>query len=76
MFFDLREHSPNGPFFNEWSFSDDGSQFIYTYVESDFLTTKIRKVDSGKDCDEVMTSMKASVVTWAHDNTGFFYFVR
>jgi prolyl oligopeptidase len=60
---------------NSWSASDDGRRVVYATSEagSDWMTWRIRDVDSGKDLDDVLRWSKFSETSWLPDSSGFFY---
>jgi len=57
------------------SFSDDGSLLAYATSEggSDWMTWRVRDVESGKDLDDVIEWSKYSGASWRKDGTGFYY---
>lgn len=58
-------------------FSDDGKWFVYGLSSSgsDWVSVKIKNVDTGVDLDEELTRIKFSNISWTLDNKGFFYSV-
>lgn len=40
---------------------------------SDWISVRIKNVETGKDLPEELTRLKFSSITWTHDNKGFFY---
>lgn len=57
------------------AFSDDGALFAYglSIGGSDWITIKVRDVQTGKDLDDRINWVKFSSIEWLHDNSGFFY---
>jgi prolyl oligopeptidase len=55
--------------------SPDGSLLAYSYSEagSDWLTWRVRDVDSGVDLPDVVAWSKFCEATWLPDGSGFFY---
>jgi prolyl oligopeptidase len=58
-----------------WEVSDDGSRVVYATSDagSDWMTWRIRDVDSGRDLDDVLRWSKFSEASWLPDGSGFFY---
>lgn len=59
------------------SFSEDGNWLAYGMVKSgsEWVSIKIRNVETLKDCKEVLQYVRNSAISWTHDNKGFFYSV-
>jgi prolyl oligopeptidase len=55
--------------------SEDGTMLAYALSRSgsDRQEIKIRIIDSGKDCEEILQWCRFTSIAWKHDNTGFFY---
>jgi prolyl oligopeptidase len=55
--------------------SDDGKLMAYSIQEagSDWLTWKLRSVDTGKDLPDIIRWSKFSGASWTKDGKGFFY---
>lgn len=60
---------------DEFVISDDGKLMAYSIQEagSDWLTWKLRSVDTGKDLPDVIRWSKFSGASWTKDGKGFFY---
>lgn len=58
-------------------FSEDGKLFGYgcQTAGSDWVTIKVRDVETGKDLDDTIKFCKFTTISWTHDNLGFFYSV-
>jgi prolyl oligopeptidase len=58
-----------------WSVSDDGRRVAYATSDagSDWMTWRVRDVDSGEDLDDVLRWSKFSETSWLPDSSGFFY---
>jgi prolyl oligopeptidase len=58
-----------------WEASDDGKKLAYALAEagSDWITWKVREVDTGKDTSDVIRWSKFSGASWTKDGKGFFY---
>lgn len=58
-----------------YSFSEDGKLFAYALSQSgsDWLTIKIKDVESGQDFDDELNMVKFTSIAWTHDGKGFFY---
>jgi prolyl oligopeptidase len=58
-----------------WSVSDDGRRVAYatSAAGSDWMTWRVRDVDSGEDLDDVLRWSKFSETSWLPDSSGFFY---
>lgn len=56
-------------------FSKDGKWFAYglNASGSDWITLKIKNVDTREDQPEELTKLKFASIAWTHDNKGFFY---
>lgn len=56
-------------------FSKDGKWYAYglNMSGSDWISIKIKNVDTGNDLPEEITKLKFSSISWTHDNQGFFY---
>jgi prolyl oligopeptidase len=57
------------------SITADGSLAAYAVSESgsDWMTWRIRDVDTGEDLDDVLRWSKFMSVSWRRDNSGFYY---
>ncbi len=57
------------------SFSEDGRLLAYgtSTSGSDWQEVKVRRVDEGRDFDEVISWTKFSSLAWRHDAQGFYY---
>lgn len=57
------------------SFSKSGAWCAYSVAKagSDWVSIKIRNVESGEDLPEELEWVKFSCIEWTHDNKGFFY---
>ncbi len=57
------------------SFSEDGKLLAYgtSTSGSDWQEVKVRRVDEGRDFDEVISWTKFSSLAWRHDAQGFYY---
>jgi prolyl oligopeptidase len=55
--------------------SDDGSLLAYATSDagSDWLTWRVREVESGRDLDDVIAWSKFCRAAWRADGTGFYY---
>ncbi len=55
--------------------SDDGKLLAYALADagSDWITWKVRDVDSGRDRDDVVRWSKFSGASWTKDGKGFYY---
>ncbi|XP_031639763.1 prolyl endopeptidase-like [Contarinia nasturtii] len=76
VFFDPNTLSSDGTIsLHGRSFSEDGKLFAYglTKSGSDWVTIKIRDVESGKDYPDLLQNIKFTSMTWTHDNKGLFY---
>jgi prolyl oligopeptidase len=60
---------------NDWRPTSDGNLMMYAIAESglDWVTFKIRDVDTGQDLDDTLTDIKFSSVSWRKDGSGFYY---
>jgi prolyl oligopeptidase len=58
-----------------WSVSDDGRRVVYATSEagSDWMTWRVRDVDTGDDLDDVLRWSKFSETAWLPDGSGIFY---
>jgi prolyl oligopeptidase len=58
-----------------WRVSVDGKLLAYGVSDggSDWITWRIRRVDDGKDLDDVVRWSKFSDAAWTRDGRGFFY---
>tara|TARA_R110002096_G_scaffold203718_13_gene389082 strand:+ start:7431 stop:9545 length:2115 start_codon:yes stop_codon:yes gene_type:complete len=58
-----------------WSVSDDGKYLAYGLSEagSDWMTWKVRDVETAKDLDDHLEWIKFSGASWARDGSGFYY---
>lgn len=63
---------------DDLEFSEDGKLLAYSTSKagSDWISIKVRDVESGEDYPELLEQVKFSVISWTHDNKGFFYSVR
>jgi prolyl oligopeptidase len=59
----------------DWQPSPDARLMMYSIAESglDWVTFKVRDVDTGKDLPDTLTRIKFSSVAWRKDGSGFFY---
>lgn len=76
LLLDPNELSADGTIaLSETSPSPDGKLFGYSTSDggSDWRTIRVRDVESGKDLDDVIEWAKFTGITWAKDNSGFFY---
>jgi prolyl oligopeptidase len=57
------------------SVSDDGKRAAYAVADagSDWITWRVRDVDTGKDRPDVVRWSKASGASWRKDGSGFYY---
>ncbi len=57
------------------SVSEDGKLLAYSLAEagSDWVTWKVREVETGEDRDDLLRWSKFSGAEWTPDNQGFFY---
>ncbi len=55
--------------------SDDGKLLAYALADagSDWITWKVRDVETGRDRDDVIKWSKFSTASWTKDGEGFFY---
>ena len=60
---------------NGWALSEDGRWLAYATSASgsDWLTWRVRQVDTGQDLADVIEWSKFSPAAWTGDGTGFFY---
>jgi prolyl oligopeptidase len=58
-----------------FSISKDGKWVAYATSASgsDWLTWRVRNVDTGKDLDDIIEWSKFSIAAWASDASGFYY---
>jgi prolyl oligopeptidase len=73
---DPNELSPDGTAaLVSWSISEDGRWLAYAISESgsDWMTWKVRDVDSGEDTQDLVEWSKFSIASWMPDGSGFFY---
>ncbi len=58
-----------------WSVSDDGKMLAYgtSAAGSDWMTWRIRRIDTGEDLGESLKWVKFSGASWAPDGSGFYY---
>ena len=58
-----------------WTVSEDGSHIAYGISDagSDWMTFKIRNVDSGQDLPETLEWIKFTSASWLPDGSGFYY---
>ncbi|HET7091088.1 MAG TPA: prolyl oligopeptidase family serine peptidase [Anaerolineae bacterium] len=58
-----------------WSVSEDGRRLAYAISTSgsDWLTWRVRDVDSGEDLPDVIEWSKFSTASWLPDGSGFYY---
>lgn len=78
VFFDPNTLSEDGTVaLSTQAFSFDGKMFAYGLSKSgsDWITIKVRNVDTGADLNDEITKVKFSGIAWTHDNKGFFYSV-
>ena len=61
-----------------WVLSRDGKWCAYGISKggSDWVSIRIRNVESGEDLPETLTKIKFSYPEWTPDNKGFFYAVN
>ncbi len=60
----------------EWAPSEDGTRLLYSIQDggSDWRTSKVLDVATGKETGDVITGMKFGLsASWAKDGSGFFY---
>jgi prolyl oligopeptidase len=59
----------------ELAVSDDGSKLAYALADagSDWITWRVRVVETGEDTDDVVRFSKFSGASWTADGKGFFY---
>lgn len=59
-------------------FSRDGQFLAYGITESgsDWVKIKVRNVETADDYPDLLERVKFSMISWTHDNKGFFYCVR
>jgi prolyl oligopeptidase len=57
------------------SASDDGTKLAYALADagSDWITWRVKDVETGKDTDDVIRWSKFSDASWTADGKGFFY---
>src|SRR5690606_10461925 len=57
------------------SVSPDGKLLVYSLSEagSDWLTWRVRDIDSGSDLDDRLSHSKFSLAEWMPDSSGFIY---
>ena len=73
---DPREFSTAGTVaLTSWSVSDDGRRVAYATSDagSDWMTWRVRDVDTGQDLPDLLRWSKFCETTWLPDSTGFFY---
>lgn len=60
---------------SETGISEDGRLFAYSLSDggSDWRTIQVRDVDSGGDLEDRIEWAKFTNITWAKDNSGFYY---
>ncbi|MCW5851987.1 MAG: S9 family peptidase, partial [Anaerolineae bacterium] len=58
-----------------WSVSSDGRRLAYSTSRggSDWLTWRVRDVDSGQDLSDIIEWSKFSGAAWLRDGSGFYY---
>jgi prolyl oligopeptidase len=58
-----------------WAVTTDGSRVVYatSAAGSDWMTWRVRDVESGHDLDDVVEWSKFCEASWLPDGTGFFY---
>ena len=59
----------------DWKPTADGRLLLYALSESgmDWLTFRVRDVDSGEDLDDKIENIKFSLPVWRPDGSGFYY---
>jgi prolyl oligopeptidase len=73
---DLNPLSDDGTLsLSAWNVSDDGTRVAYatSSAGSDWMTWRVRDVDTGEDLDDVVAWSKFSMASWLPDASGFFY---
>ncbi|BDG05302.1 prolyl oligopeptidase family serine peptidase [Anaeromyxobacter oryzae] len=68
--------SPDGTVaLSEWAVSEDGKLLAYALADagSDWLTWRVRDVETGADRPDVVSWSKASRASFTRDGSGFFY---
>jgi prolyl oligopeptidase len=68
--------SPDGTTaLSNWSISDDGSWLAYatSAAGSDWMTWRVRSVETGEDLPDIIQWSKFSGAAWHHDGSGFYY---
>ncbi len=73
---DPREFSTAGTVaLTSWSVSDDGRRVAYATSDagSDWMTWRVRDVDTGEDLPDILRWSKFCETTWLPDSSGFFY---
>jgi prolyl oligopeptidase len=68
--------SPDGTVaLSEYAVSEDGKLLAYATSDagSDWLTWRVRRVDTAEDLPDVLRWSKFSSAAWLRDGTGFFY---
>lgn len=63
---------------SDFDFSEDGNLMAYSLSSSgaDWVSIKIRNVETGADYPESLEHVKFSITSWTNDNKGFFYAVN
>jgi prolyl oligopeptidase len=58
-----------------WSVSHDGSWLAYatSAAGSDWMTWRVRSVETGQDLPDIIEWSKFSGAAWRHDGSGFYY---
>jgi prolyl oligopeptidase len=60
---------------SEYTVSEDGKLLAYATSDagSDWLTWRVRRVDTGEDLPDELRWSKFATAAWLHDGSGFFY---
>ncbi|MBP2559315.1 prolyl oligopeptidase [Neorhizobium galegae] len=65
----------NADAIGEWSVSDDGRHLAFSVQKggTDWRTIRVLDVESGKELQDVIDWARFTRISWAPDNSGFFY---